>query len=140
MMVSFGDNDFGSPVELAVKRLWGWIHESNAHCLNAFGEGDEHFSDRTLPDIFIELSKAGVLLPMVERLIDVEYIAGDVEFATRGLYWTDVDWKKKVVPETMTGCTAYIHISVSFRKTPETRWQNGEKIMLNTETGAVKNL
>lgn len=141
MKVCFHDNDFGGYVSDAVKRLWGWIHESNAHCLNAFGEGDSTFSDRTLTDIFHELNKAGSLAPMIERLIDAEYIAGDVEFNTRGLYWTKVDWEDaKKLPENLRGCTDYLHVDITFRKTPDRKWRNGEIIMLNTETGEVKSL
>jgi len=140
MKVNFYDNDYGQPVTNAIKRLWTWIHKNNAHCLRSKGKGDTHFSDRTLSDIFIELNNVDALVPMIERLIDSEYIAFDVEFSTRGLYWDSVDWKEKKIPKKMKRCTDYLNVDVSFQKTYSKNWQNGEVLILNTETGKVESL
>jgi len=76
---------------------------------------------------------------MLHRLIDAEYIAGDVEFATRGLYWTNVKWGEKVIKsdkplESIT--KTYLNIDISFQETPVGD-VNGEAISINTETGAI---
>jgi len=47
--------------------------------------------------MFQELHNAKVLYPIIARLIDSEYIAGDSEFATRGLYCKTVNWKSKTI-------------------------------------------
>jgi len=90
LRIAFGDNDFGGIVVTAVQRIWGWVHENNAHLIGAT-------CPRTVPQMFRALHRAGALRSMVERMLDVEYLAADVEHATRGLHWKRVSWAEKVV-------------------------------------------
>ncbi|GAH36502.1 unnamed protein product, partial [marine sediment metagenome] len=83
--VSFGDNDFGLPVEEALKRLWKYVDGNN----NGPGRKNEHFSGKSTPQIFERLYEVGALTTLLERLYCLEKLAFDAEFLTRGLYWAD---------------------------------------------------
>lgn len=128
--VRFYDNDFGGYVVDALQTLWRWIHASNAQC---------EISGRSLEDIFVLLNEHDALLPLLSKLIDAEYYTSDVEFATRGLYWKEVDWasKGKVTSAFQPLIGRLLSIKVYIRKSGRftKRWQNGEAAYLNLQTG-----
>lgn len=132
--VSYGDNDFSRPVKHALKRLWQFITENNSHLIDSFSY------PRGIPEIFIELHRAGALDKMLCRLIDAEYLALEVEGYTRGLCYEEVDWKayKKLSPiKSIT--TQYLLIDIKFYKDAkfQKKWQNGECAYLELKAGEV---
>ena len=136
LQVSFHDNDFAFPMESALKRLYGYIHDNNAHCIHEVA--NEHFSDRSIPDMFIELHKAKLLSPMFHELWVLEYLCGNVEHITRGLYQTKINWATHVLPidekkriEKYLDAKVSLHIDGTFRE----KWENGEHGFLNLVTG-----
>lgn len=138
--IKFGDNDFGGCVESALKRLWGWVHENNAHCIST-EKNDRYFSNLSLAEMFVRLNRAGSLKPLISRMIDLEYMASNVEFETRGLYWKRVEWKEKGNLSPMESLTSrYLSFDISFHKnkTFTKKWQNGEHAFLNLKTGEAK--
>ncbi len=137
--IIYGDNDFGLLVENALRRLYKWVYDSNAHCI-AQRKQDKHFSNRSIPQMFRELHRHGILKQMIVQLIDSENIAMDVEFATRGLYWKTMDWSRHKIKNKMTykslcndclSLTLRFHIKDTFRQ----KWQNGEHAYLDLKTG-----
>ncbi len=76
---------------------------------------------------------------MIARAVDAEYHYGEVEFATRGLHWKEVDWKKKKVGKAFESITdTYLSTEVSFHAEMSGEWANGEELWLNLETGDVE--
>jgi hypothetical protein len=75
---------------------------------------------------------------MVERLYHLAYLEGDVEFATRGLYWTKVRWKESKIIQPLEK-ENYLSIHIKFRKSGKFKetWQNGEHAYLDLKTGEV---
>lgn len=128
--VTFGDNDFGRPVIDALTRLWKWMHESNGHHGKPMGE------------LFKKLHNEGILLKMVNRLVDSEYIAQDVEFATRGVHnmeeWPESHRHK--IPTTLRSiATPYLSLELRLHSNKRftKEWKNGEHAWLNLQTGAA---
>lgn len=131
LKIEFGDNDFGFPVQDALKRIWADIHENNAGCLDP--------TSRTIPEMFQELHKAGALESMVARAIDCEDHYSAVECSTRCLYWDKIDWKEKKVSKTFESITdKYLSVDLSFHAKMCEEWANGEEAWLDLETGAVE--
>lgn len=128
LIVKFYDNDFGNPMVSALKRLWTWMNESNGHLGFAVG-------DRSLPEMFQELHKAGSLEPMLLRLFILEDLCLVVEFATRGLYWEDVDWKLELPPLIPSN---YLSCDIEFCEVKPKEWNNGEYGWLNLVTGEAE--
>ncbi len=131
--VTFGDNDFGWTVRDAMKRLWGYIHQNNAHHL----EGTK----RTISRLFKDLHDKGLLIPMLARLVDCEDAAQNVEFTTRGIHDMD-DWPESIdshkVPESTGSITGYyLHLEIKFRNNRNftKKCQNGEHAWLDLSTG-----
>lgn len=141
--VIYGDNDFGYPVHNAVKKVYDWIFTSNDHCINKSGRPSKHFSSRTIAGIFLKLHKVKALEPMIQRTYQIEYYHGNVEFMTRGLYWPEVDWEKKIpLPLENDPPESYLGISLKFRKNKNfmknEKWgNNGESLCLDLETGEI---
>lgn len=139
--IKFYDNDFGLAVENAARKVWKWIHESNAHCLQL--EPNEHFSNKTLPQVFLALHKADALQPMILRTYQIEEMHGTVEFATRGLYWSKVNWEEsRVKLPTGKEIDTYVNIDLKFRKNKnfmkkQGGWNNSESVILDLETGDI---
>ena len=138
LRVRFGDNDFGNPVTYALRRIWQDVDENNGHLLGLDGH------PKSLSQIFEGLYKSGTLQLMVELAIDCEYNYGNVEFATRGLYYKEVDWDRhreeiKKVKQLRSITTEYLNVHLSLRNTKafSKAWQNGEEAILNLETGEV---
>lgn len=129
LSVSFGDNDFGGIVITALKRIWQWVQTNNAHCV-----GSAH--PRTVPQMFRKLHTAKALITMIERMCDVEHMASDVEFATRGLYWKKVEWSEKCITSKFAQLN-YLSFGLKFYrdKTFTKKWKNGEVAWLDFETG-----
>lgn len=148
--VIFHDNDFGQPVKAALVRLWGYISENNGHLVPS------------LIPLFVSLHRVGALADLFERLYVLEYLAGDVEFKTRGLYWDHCSKplarylktrdKKKAYRPTSNFREArikdpgkvryentYLKFKFHFRQSDKftKKWQNGEHAYLNMETGEV---
>ncbi len=121
LIVKFYENDFGNPMVSALKRLWLWMDKNN-----------RSYGVRSLSDIFQELHKAGSLEPMLLRLFVLEELCCAVEFATRGLYWEEVDWKKQLPP--IVPCN-YLSCDIEFCETKPKEWQNGEYGWLDLVTG-----
>ena len=142
--VRFGDNDFGWPVERALKRLWEWINKNNRHLV----------PDTYMGEIYSQLHKVGVLQSLIERLYVLEYLASRVEFKTRGLYYDydsrphpktgykpEVDWKEKIIKDagkvkyenTYLSIDIYLHHNKRFAS----KWQNGERAFLDILKGEV---
>jgi hypothetical protein len=108
---------------------------NNAHCLSKDPD-NEHFSNRTLPDIFHALHKHGALQPMIERMVDAEYHMNTVEYSTRGLYWKTVDWaKKKVVKDFHSLTDKTLRLDITFHPEQSTEWENGEVYWIDLVTG-----
>ena len=135
LKVEFSDSDFGRPMVLALKRLWGWINENNGHCVGAFCE-------RTVPEMFSALHRVGALETMVQRIFVLETLCTTVESATRGLYWQTVDWEEKKITQPIENerydqylsCTLSIHDNNEFRN----KCQNGEHAWLDLATGEAE--
>lgn len=145
--VIFYDNDFGFPVEAAVKKVWDWIYGSNAHCLTIFAVPKDHHclhdGKRTMASLFMNLHKGGALQPMIIRTYQIEDLHAVIEFKTRGLYWKNVDWKKKK-PPSLDGAEIFRNLSIDlkFRKNgnfmhKEKHGNNGESLALDLETGEI---
>lgn len=126
--ISFGDNDFGFPMHDALRRLWNYIHENNAHLLKK----------EALADLFKKLHKCGALLTMVERLFLLEIECQQVEFRTRGLYNT-TKWQehKVTVPTKLAIHKQYFNLRITLLKDKPKKWKNGEHAWVNLETGEV---
>ena len=131
--VIFGDNDYGRPVADGLRRLWVYVHQNNAH-----------LSKEPLSKMFTFLHAKGFLAPLLSRLVDAEYLAGKVEFATRGVYSRKekfVDDGHFDIPTAMESITSrYLTLELRFRrnKTFANKWQNGEHAWLDLETGKVE--
>lgn len=136
LKVSFYDNDFGWYVERALRRLWDFLKENNAHPLG--GSTSDAFME-----LFIGLNKAGALHSLLERLYVLAYLEGDVELSTRGLYRMgddrDVDYSKAIIKD--AGKVQYenecLWLDIEFRKIGRfiKKWCNGECAYLNLQTG-----
>ncbi len=133
--VVFGDNDFGIPMEAALSRLWGYVHENNAHLVSV--------APRSIPWMFVGLHEAGVLKGLVDRLFILETLCLDVEHSTRGLYWETVDLKKHALEtevidakryESYLNCDLSFHVDNLFT----IGGQNGECACLDLTTGYVE--
>ena len=137
LKVAFMDNDFGTPVQAAVTRLWKDIRDNNAHLL--VGIETEYESSRTLADIFYELLKCGALKTMLNRAVDAEDHYSDVEFATRGLYHPKVQWgKHRLLSKHFNALTTrYLTLKLSLHPERSTEWANHEELWLDTMTGEV---
>lgn len=136
LIVKFYDNDFGRPVQDALKRLWLYVHENNAHLLK---EGE------TVAALIRYMHKVKMLVPAIQRLVDCEDLAGDVEYLTRELNhhhgrwgWPSQDQELKAGLRSITG--DYLAIDVVFKMTDQEqkRWQNGEWAYLDLETGKAE--
>ncbi len=132
LRVKFGDNDFGIPVQAALKRIWADVHENNA-------DNIDPSTSHTIPEMFRELHKAGALESMVARAIDCENHYSEVECSTRCLYWEKICWEEKTVAKTFESITdVYLSIDLSFHEKMSEEWTNGEEAWLDLETGKVK--
>ena len=146
LIFMFYDNDFGFPICKALRKVWKFIHNNNAHCLREKGKGNENFSDRDMYDIFRKLYNNGTLSKMLELLYASYEMQSRVEYATRGLYWTKVDWgrncwKESAKPPAIPD--SYISFDKEhfvFKRNDEfkKKWQNGEYCYLDLETGKCK--
>ncbi len=132
--VRFGDNDFGFPMIAALRRLWGWINKNNGHLTGVI--------NRSVPQMFYELHQAGALESMIKRLLVLETLCGEVEFATRGLYVEKVDWATKKMDKRIRSerHENYLSCEVEFHKNKRfaAHWENGEHAWLNLVTGEVQ--
>ena len=139
LRVKFGDNDFGIPVQDALKRIWADVHRNNAHLIDpAWGRQEDHELS-SLPEMFHALHKVGALKPMIARTVDCEYHYSDVESATRGLYSQKFPWDDKVVTKTFESITdKYLSTDLSFHAEMSESWANGEEAWLDLETGKVE--
>lgn len=135
--VTYGDNDFGIPVEEALKRLWSYINGNNS----CAGIKNKSFSGKSTAQIFYKLYQEGVLQTLLERLFVLEYLAFGVEFKTRGLYWAKVDWKKCIIenPSKINYENTYLTFDLKFRKSKDFKLkdQNGEHAYLDLRSGEV---
>lgn len=111
MKVMFGDNDFWMSVDSALKDLWNWANNSPIRIEMAV----------SVSDFLIEMDKQGKLVLVIEHFINVEYMI-----------------IKPPYGEADISCTQYLDLSISFRKTPDSKWRNCEVIQLNMDTGATK--
>ena len=134
LQVKFGDNDFGFPMEAALARLWGWVHKNNGHLVRVV--------PRSIPQMFVELHKSGVLTTLVDRLFVLETLCSDIENATRGLYWETVDWDTKTIIGSLNAkqYESYLSCDLSFHadKSFASEWQNGEHAWLDLNNGEVE--
>lgn len=132
--VAFQDNDFGIPIEAALRRLWKYVHESNGHLIRV--------ADRSIPQMFVGLHDAGVLKSLVERLFVLETLCMDVEGATRGLYYETVDWKRNSLETEAIDAKRYedyLSCELSFHNEREfVEGQNGEHAWLDLTSGEVE--
>jgi hypothetical protein len=138
LRVGFGDNDFGVPVQAALKRIWADVHENNGHLIDpVWGRRDYELG--SLPDMFQRLHEVGALEPMIARAIDCENHYSEVEHATRGLHSTKFSWEDKVVTKTFKSITdTYLSTDLSFHVGMSEEWANGEEAWLDLETGKVE--
>lgn len=141
--VVFGDNDFGWPVRDALMRLWGYINENNGHIVVS------------VPEIFQKLHKAGSLHSLFERLYMLEYLALEVEFQTRGLYYNQdkmrtkggyrprVMWKNHRIENSSTIEFTNNYLDFEFRFHANNKFiekgQNGEHAWLDLNNGESDN-
>lgn len=130
--VEFHDNDFGNPVRNGLDRLWNYVYENNSHA----------FQDTfTILDAFKWLHKEGHLKRLLDMLVDIEYIACNVEFCTRGLYHTNPQIREQDIPESTESITkSYLTLDISIIEDNEydaNKWENGEVAYLNIETGDI---
>lgn len=139
LRIEFGDNDFGIPVQAALKRIWADVHENNAHLIDPLWGHKDKDELGSLPEMFQELHKVGALAPMIARAVDCEYHYSEVEYATRGLQSTKFSWKDKVVTKTFESITdTYLSTDLSFHAEMSEDWANGEEAWLDLETGKVE--
>ena len=128
LIIEYGDNDFGMYVSAALDRLWSNVNYSNGHI-------QEY---RTLAQMIYGLHCGKVLYGIICLLIDAEYMAGDAEHATRGLYWKKVNWKESKIHKPERNITnKYLNISIKFTKDNKfmKKDRNGESAYLNLLTG-----
>ena len=121
--VKFHDNDFGRSLIDSLERLCKMIHYNN----------------HGLTEIFIKLDQAGALKTMIERLWVLEHLSYDVEYATRGLDWAQVDFKSSKIegPFDDTFYSDYLSCELEFHDTKEftDKWMNSEHACLDLDTG-----
>ena len=135
LRIRFGDNDFGLPVENALKRIWADVHRNNAHLIVVSGREDDHELN-SITEMFHALHKVGALQPMIARAVDCEDHYKEVEFATRGLHSQKFPWDDKVVSKSFESITdKYLSIDLSFHTGMSKEWANGEEAWLDLETG-----
>ena len=138
LRVEFGDNDFGFPVQDALKRIWADVYRNNAHLIDPAWRGHDH-EFISLSEMFHALHKVDALKPMIARTVDCEYHYSDVESATRGLHSQKFPWDDKVVTKTFKSITdTYLSIDLSFHAEISESWANGEEAWLDLETGKVE--
>lgn len=128
LIVKFYENDYGNPMVSALKRLWTWMDKRNGRLGPPVG-------GRSLSEMFQELHKAGSLEPMLLRLFILEELCLAVEYATRGLYWKEVDWKIELPPLIPSN---YLSCDIEFCETKPKECQNGEYGWLNLVTGEAE--
>ena len=139
LKIHFGDNDFCSYVQEAVEKVSEDIHSSNAHNLST-DPNNEHFSSLTISGIFAKLHKAGALQLLLERAVDAVHHYSEVEFTIRGLYWKKVEWGEKKVSKEFLSITegpGGILLTLSFHAKRNDKWENGEVVWLDMDTGEV---
>ncbi len=129
LRITFGDNDFGWPVERALERIWFWMRKSH-------GRGVE------LSSYFEKLHKSGLLLKMIERAIDAENHYNAVEYGTRlGRYEEeieDTEYPLSLLVGSFDPLTKrYLYIKIDFLSKESNEWANGEEAVLNLQTGQV---
>ena len=82
------------------------------------------------------------MVSLIERLYILEYLSGEVEFITRGLYWTSTKWEEQGIKNSSVVHheNTYLSFDLSFHKTDKftKKWQNGEHAWLNLKTGEAK--
>ena len=122
LRIEFGDNDYSLIMTTALKRLWGYVNKNNGHITYV----------RTLTEMFVQLHESGSLENMIQQLFELEYLCSEVEHATRGLYFDNVDWSKKCFSDYKgyyLECNTTLHESNTFTD------ENGECAWLNLKTG-----
>lgn len=130
LVLDFHDNDYGSAVELGMKRLYEYVKENNWM-----------LSPEQLVDVFHKLHEHEALLPLINRAVDAEQIYWDVEHATRGLsydYDYPVDWdshKLKLITSYDSITDHYLIIDIWFSDSLPEEWENGERFIFNLLTG-----
>lgn len=133
--VEYGDNDFGWPVERALKRLWENIVKNNTH-----------FPKVAIADLFVFLHGKKALVVILARLVDAECIADNAEFATRGISnYLDSCYPLKEFsidsnPKKYKSITGdYLNLTLRLHKNKEFArdWKNGEHAYLNLVSGKV---
>jgi len=133
MKICFYDNDFGLCVREATARLWKYIFDNNNHLLE----------DYSIENIFEYLNEKGYLINFIKTLVDLEYIAQEIEFHTRGLYRKDRNIKIENRSKELDSVTnRYLSIDLSFLNESDYnhknhKWENGEVIYLNLKTGEI---
>lgn len=138
LRVSFGDNDFGIPVQDALKRIWADVYRNNAHLIDPAWRGHDH-EFISLSEMFHALDKVGALHPMIARAVDCENHYSEVESATRGLHSQKFPWDDKVVSKSFESITdTYLSTDLSFHSEVSEEGANGEEAWLDLETGKVE--
>jgi hypothetical protein len=125
--IAYGDNDFCIPVKEALKKIWEFVN-GNIH----------NWKGRTEEEVFVYLHKAGLLEPMIARLIDLEYMANEVDHITRGPAYGRI---QKEPPPAMGSVTErYLHFTITFQEGKEflDEWQDMEHAALGLKNGVVK--
>lgn len=124
------DNDFGFSLESALRRIWGWLNESNGHLCDV--------ARRSLPVMFEELHNADALESLIQRAWVLEAMILDVEFNLRGLYLETVRWKEKAITTPIKdNLSDYLTFGIAFHPSPTFRdvWKNGEHAWLDLKNG-----
>ena len=133
--VIFGDNDFGWPVERALRRLWAFMHENN-----------QHLTERPMAELFLFAHQHERLAKWLNRLVDIEYLASGVEFCTRGISTrldkgdTATSYPFDDLPEELESITTrYLSLELVFHdgNAFTKDWKNGEHAYLNLSSGDV---
>jgi len=120
--IDFKDNDFCNPVQDALKKLWQFV---NDNILNWKGKTEE--------EVIVHLNEVDLLKPILARLIDLEYMANEVEWITRSV--------NKEPPPVMGSITdRYLTFTLIFHEGKEflDEWQNMEHAALGLKNGVVK--
>lgn len=130
--IKFHDNDFGTDIIEAIRKIYGYIHSDIFH----------HSRDntRTVTEAFLHLHEQGLLIQMIKKQVTALALWHDVEWCIRGIYNKEYKAMHKIKPltEEVDHLQNYFgDMELEFHENGEftLNWKNYEHTYIDLENG-----